>query len=73
MLGLALLTILLLVWNAWCVHKRGQFGRGANAASGRCLGALISTIVGAAAGGNLLVALEISRDRQVSDQSALLT
>ena len=81
---LALLTILLLVWNAWWVHKRCQFGSKASAASrprypmvpglrGWCLGALITTIVGAAAGGNLLVALDISRDRQVIDQSALLT
>ena len=57
MLGLALLTILLLVWNAWWVHMRGQFGRRASAAprslypivlgiAGRCLGALITTIVG---------------------------
>ena len=49
MLGLASLTILLLVWNAWWVHKRGQFGRKERAASqslypitrglgGRCLG-----------------------------------
>ena len=82
---LALLTILLVVWNAWRVHGRGQFGRKASAASrslyaivrglgGRCLGALITAIVGAAAGGNLLLlALDISRDRQVSDQPALLT
>jgi cytochrome bd-type quinol oxidase subunit 1 len=57
MLGLGLLTILLLVWNAWWVHKRGRFGRKASAASlypivlglgVRCLGALIGTIVGAA-------------------------
>jgi nitrogen fixation-related uncharacterized protein len=33
MLGLALQTTLLLVWNAWWVHKRGQFGRKASAAS----------------------------------------
>ena len=81
MLGPALLTILLLVWNAWWVHKRGQFGREASAASrslspivlgsGRCLGALITTIIGATA--EPALALEISRDRQVSDQSALLT
>jgi hypothetical protein len=80
MLGLALLTILLLLWNAWSVHRRGQFGRKASAASrypivlglgGRCLGAPITAIVGAAAGGNLLLlALDISRDRQVSDQPA---
>ena len=85
MLGLALLTILLLVWNAWWVHKRDQFGRKESAASqslcavvlglgGRCLGALITTIVGAAAGGNLLLlTFDMSQDRQVSDQSALLT
>lgn len=78
---LALLTILLVVWNAWRVHGRGQFGRKTSAAyaivcglDGRCLGALITAIVGAAAGGNLLLlALDISRDRQVRDQSALLT
>jgi hypothetical protein len=64
---------------------RGQFGCKAIAASrslypivlglgGRCLGALITTIVGAAAGGNLLLlTFDMSRDRQVSDQSALLT
>jgi hypothetical protein len=84
MLGLALLTILLLVWNAWWVHKPGQFGCGAGAVSrslcaivlgpgGWCLGALISTIVGAAGGNLLLLTLDLSRDRQVSDQSALLT
>jgi hypothetical protein len=39
---------------------------------GRCLGDLI-TIVGAAAGGNLLLVLDTSLDRQVSDESALLT
>jgi hypothetical protein len=85
MLGLALLTILLVVWNAWWVRGRGQSGRKASAASRslyaivrglgvRCLGALITAIVGAAAGENLLLlALDISRDRQVSDQPALLT
>jgi hypothetical protein len=74
-----------MVWNAWWVHERGQFGREARAASrslcaivfglgGWCLSALITTIVGAAAGGNLLlVALDISRDRQARDQSALVT
>jgi hypothetical protein len=62
---------------------RGQFGWKARAASrslypivlgldGRCLGDLI-TIVGAAAGGNLLLVLDTSLDRQVSDESALLT
>jgi len=83
--GLARLTILLLVWNAWWVHTQGQFGRKERAASqslypitrgldGRCLGALITTIVGAAAGGNLLLlTFDMSRDRQVRDQSALLT
>jgi hypothetical protein len=67
------------------VHKRGQFGCKASAASrslypivlglgGLCLGALITTIFGAAAGGNLLLlTFDMSRDRQVSDQSALLT
>ena len=70
MLGLALLTILLLVWNAWWVHMRGQFGRRASAAprslcpivlgiAGRCRGALITTIVGGAAGGKLLLALDL--------------
>jgi hypothetical protein len=33
MFGTALLTILSLAWNAWWVNKRGQFGRGASAAS----------------------------------------
>jgi hypothetical protein len=85
MLGLALLTILLLVWNARRVHKRGQFGHMASAASrslypivlglgGRCFGALITAILGAAAGGSLLLlTFDVSQDRQVSDQPALLT
>ena len=84
MLGLALLTIPLVVWNAWWVHKPGQFGSKARAASrslyaivfglgGWCLSALITTIVGAALGGNRLLVLDLSRDWQVSDQSALLT
>jgi hypothetical protein len=56
MLDLALQTILLLVWNPWWVHKRGQSGRKASAASrslypivlglgGWCIGALVTTIV----------------------------
>ena len=77
MLGLALLTILLVVWNAWWVRGRGQSGRKASAASrslyaivlglgGRCLGALITAIIGVAAGGNLLLlALDISRPRRL--------
>jgi hypothetical protein len=67
------------------VHTRGQFGCKAGAASrplypivlglgGRWLGALITTLVGAAAGGDLLLlTFDISRDRQVGDQSALMT
>jgi hypothetical protein len=68
MLGLALRTIRLLVWNAWWVRKRGHFGRGRARSLypivlglGRCLSALITTIVGAAAVRNLRLALDITR------------
>ncbi len=83
-LGLASLTILLLVWKAWwCIREASSDVRRAASRTlypiviglgGRWLGALITTLVGAAAGGDLLLlTFDISRDRQVGDQSALMT